>query len=319
MQKSINFKIKLPENPKIWLTLVTQDKEESVDSMTRNIYNFFDGIIAVDGGSKDQTPIILNERKKAGAILYRKYDDNHDFQRNVIMTAGIMKTFDWMLLLDSEEQIQPEWCATLRDQVKYYQQNNIGVGMIGRPYFWEYYRDQVFWGNAHTWANPLRKLWINLDSSILIKKKMNHVHGLINPFKYFLYPRSNETQIMYARFGPEIVKRHEELRQQAILYWEFTMGRELSLKGIEDYFWEIYNDPNKIDEVWINYMEFEHRFADYFRLKILKQDFLKDIVPTRYTWSFREYFKNRDEKQLNSTFKSPTLLYCEQFGLDPYK
>ena len=170
-------------------------------------------------------------------------------------------------------------------------------------------------GNAHCWVVPLRGKAINLNSDILTKKIMDERSGAIHPFKYFwLYGRSNETQAMYGKYGQDIVNYHENLRLQMRWYWQCNMGREFTLESVERYFSEVYLYQTNIDKVFLDYIENEFRFADFFRLKILKHDIFKDIVPNRYSWSFKSWLETGDEKQINSTNISLIMKYNRQFG-----
>lgn len=315
----MNLNIKLPENPRIWLCGVTGDREKDIEELTKDIYQYFDGLIWTDHFSKDNTSKILEERKGKGKIVYRKYTQDHDLQRNEFLRAGVMKSLDWFVYIDSGERLNIEWCRNLRETVKRYQDNNVGVGMFGRPYLLQYYDDMIFSGNPHCWPVPLRGKTDELNPSFITKKEMNEGSGLLHPFNYFWNtPRSNELFAQYRKYGNRTVEYHENLRFQFRLYWQQNMNREFTLESVEDYFRMIYEDKSKIDPVFLDYMEFESLFfASFFRLKVLKHKWVDDFLDynRRCNWSFRIWRDTNDELQLNTGNKGTITKYNEQFGI----
>lgn len=315
----MNLNIKLPENPRIWLCGVTGDREKDIDELTKDIYQYFDGLIWVDHFSKDNTAKILEERKGNGKIVFRKYTEDHDLQRNEFLRAGVMKSLDYFIYIDSGERLNVEWCKNLRKTVKYYQNNGVGVGMFGRPYLLQYFDDMIFSGNPHCWPSPMRGKIEELDSLFIKKKEMGKESGLLHPFNYFWNtPRSNEIFAQYRKYGDRVVKHHENLRFQFRLYWQQNMGREFTNKSVEEYFQEIYNDKSKIDPVFFEYMELEHFFADFFRLKILKHKWPDDFLDTnrRFSWSFKEWYNIGDEIQLIPKRTGTIPMYDKEFNVN---
>lgn len=312
------MEIKLPENPRVWLCGVTGDREKDIDELTKDIHQYFDGLIWVDHFSKDNTAHILEIRKGKGKIIYRKYTDDHDLQRNEFLRCGVMKSLDYFVYIDSGERLDVEWCKNLKNTVKEYQRQGIQIGMIGRPYLLTYYDDMIFSGNPHCWPSPLRGKAIELDPSILKKKDMDEGSGLVHPFHYFWNtPRSNEIFAQYRKYGDEIVQKHEQLRFSYRLYWQQNMGREFTLSSMEKYMWGILGSKNTIDPIFLEYMELEFFFADFFRLKILGHKWPTDFTDRnrRFSWSFKDWLFTGDTEQLVPKRKGVIIQYNERFGI----
>lgn len=312
----MNLSIKLPDNPKIWLCGVTGDREKDIEELTRDIAQYFEGLIWVDHFSQDNTAKILEERKGAGTVLFRKYTDDHDLQRNEFLRCGLMKSFDWFCYIDSGERLNIEWCKSLKSTINEYQRLGIGVGMLGRPYLVQYFDDMIFSGNPHCWPYPLRGKTINLDETFIKKKVMDERSGLLHPFHYYWNtPRSNELFAQYRKYGQDVVDYRENLRFQFRLYWQQNLGLEFTMDSVIKFLQNIYDNRGQIDKLFFEYMETEFYWSDIFRLKILKQRFYEDIVPNRFAWSFKKWLNDGDERQLNSDYKGTILIYNEKYNI----
>lgn len=308
--------------PKLWLCFITQDKEKDVEEMTR-CFDYFDGIVAVDGGSKDKTVEILESRKKAGKIVHRKWTGDHDMQMSEFLRAGVMKTGDYYVVLDSQERIHPEWLKTLRQDIVAYGANNVGCLLWGKPFLVRYFSDQMYLANPHCMPWPIRGeivdvqdesqvIWdipnstVTLGKYIINKKNMddtNILHGI----KYMLYPRSNQVEMFYGRYGKDIVRKHEEQRVRFIWYLE-SKGYDLTLEGLEKYFRDGVFSPEED-----SYIEFEFSFKDFFRFKILNQS-RQEILKNRYNWSWIRYKNYKEIKQDSNNFIGQKNVYNRQFG-----
>jgi hypothetical protein len=135
---------------KIYLCGITQNKKDKIDELTKYIWDDFDGLIFVDGGSNDGTKELLESRKKEGAIIYRKWTNDHDFQMNEILRQGPLKIGDWFLLRDDEERLNPNFTKDIRQFIQNLEQNKISsCWWLGKGFLFKYYDDMYFQSSPH--------------------------------------------------------------------------------------------------------------------------------------------------------------------------
>ena len=134
----------------IYLCGITCDRKEKIDELTKYIWDDFDGLIFVDGGSTDGTKELLESRKKAGSIIYRKWTNDHDFQMNEILRQGPLKMGDWFLLRDDEERLNPNFTKNIRNFIQSLEKNRINsCWWLGKGFLFKYYDDMSFQGSPH--------------------------------------------------------------------------------------------------------------------------------------------------------------------------
>jgi hypothetical protein len=135
---------------KIYLCGITCNRKGKIDELTKYIWHDFDGLIFVDGGSTDGTKELLESRKKAGSIIYRKWTNDHDFQMNEILRQGPLKIGDWFLLRDDEERLNPNFTKNIRDFIQNLEKNQINsCWWLGKGFLFKYYDDMSFQGSPH--------------------------------------------------------------------------------------------------------------------------------------------------------------------------
>ena len=307
------------DKPKLWLCGITQDREKDIEEMTQpEVMEHFDGLVFTDGYSKDETYSILNERKKEGKIARRKWTNDHDYQMNEFMRCGAMSNGDWFVLLDSPDRVNLEWASGLRQQVENLENEGVGaVNMDSKIHLAKYFDHMYYAPNPH-WGlqgvvNKVSFCDKEEKEKCIESKRFDDPakSGLVHPVKYYyVYGRSNQCQLLYGKFGQEVVNYHETSRLRFRLHCEKMLGLDIStLDSLE----EFYRKGNFSAE-FIDAVELEVNLKDYFRYKILEQDFVEEIDKNRINWSFRLYLDSGDAKQESTDYKGPINQYLEQVG-----
>ena len=104
------------------------------------------------------------------------------------------------------------------------------------------------------------------------------------------FPVSNQCQAFYSKYGQNTTSHHESLRLTFRYKCEKELGLELTLESLENYLKSTRNYPSWL----IDYFEIEFSFSEFFRLKVLGEKFMEEIVPLREKWSFRNFMLTGD-------------------------
>lgn len=274
---------------KFWLTFITQNRVSDIKEMTEDL-SPFDGIIAVDHNSNDGTYELLEERKKDGKIIQRPFVMHHAHSMNETLFSGAMKNGDYFMILDSSDRINPRWLKTLREDVEYYNKNDVGAIFLDRVFIARYidsmeYFGAVHWGLRPFWGQVVDYSRINgyrKESWIINKRNDDSI--LLKPSKYwYVYGHgSSHTELLYRQFSDEIWRYHENIRMRFRINCQLQLGLEFTLESLINYMKEnIGNYPDWFEKI----LETEVSLKDIFRLKVLNQP-LTNICMNRFDWSY---------------------------------
>jgi glycosyltransferase involved in cell wall biosynthesis len=276
---------------KIWLCGITQNEKQNIDEMTKDIYQYFDGLIFVDGGSTDGTLDILNERKGSGKIINRDWSNDHDLQMNLFLRSNIIKNDDWFIIRDSCERLNVEWVKNLKVFIKEFLiKNNINSCVDRDKAFLVKYNDYMFFqGTPHWGLQGMQPNFIDLYKYYQSNQKLfaweerpiQREHYIDSDMKYyFIYGRSNHCVLHYYDNGktPERYQQQENIRQQFRAYCQ-SLGIDFSLNSLIQY-WK-----KEVDETMKTFIDNERLIRRFYRLNILNHT-IKDIDGNE-NWSLK--------------------------------
>jgi len=149
---------------KTYLCLITQNQYENVKALTEPIWEHIDGIIAVDAGSTDGTRELLEERKKGGEVLFRKWTNDHDVQQNVWLRESVLKNGDIFIIRDSMERFDPYWAEELPRILSHFKSRGIeSVFYCGKGFAFVFNDYMIFNGSPHWGLEGRRAASIDLS------------------------------------------------------------------------------------------------------------------------------------------------------------
>jgi len=291
---------------RLWLTLITQNREKDIDEMTCDTYDIFDGIVAVvNQPSLDRTQEILESRKNAGKIITRPFVKHHAHLMNEFLFSGVMKNEDYFLILDSSDRISPRWIKTLRKDVEAWSANNIGAVFLDRVYLARFYDSMEFVGGVHWGLRGIYGKVVNIGQingyqkqNWIINTRNNNptVSAIEHPIKYFVeYGPPSQTQLLYQQFSNEIWISHEAERMRFRVFVEKSLGIECTVKNLIDYISQGITNKN-LPKYVVDYVNLEVNMCDLVRHYILKQP-LEEIANNRFNWSFKKFYEQNIEHQ----------------------
>lgn len=306
---------------KLWLLTATQSREKDISLMVKNIYPIFEGIVAVlNLPSHDNTLQILEQNKRNGHIILRDFVPNHSHFMNETLFCGYIREGEFCLWLDSPESCTNEFISILPDLIKDFKKNNIGALYWNeRPYIFRYNDYLEFFGAYHWGLSGIQGNIITLPNKekyiINQRDKNPSISYCYNGCKsYICYPLSNEVQMMYGKYGAEIVRIQEQKRREIRKYLKDIGLNIQTLDDLVILLTAFHNKEIEIDEFLINSIEEQFRLSELFQLKVLNMDFMSVIAKNRYTWSFRNFLKTGDGWS-DKNYKGVILLYSEKFGI----
>ncbi len=304
------------------LLTMTQNREEDISKMVSNIYPTFDGIVAVvNQPSNDNTQKILEDNKGNGHIYTQDFTPNHGYLMNKLLFNNKIKDGQWCLYLDSPESCTDFFIKEIPSLLENF--DKIGVGALywdNRPYLFKYNSYMEFYGAVHWGLKGISGKIASSgmkDSYILNKRKENpKYYGSLNGTKYYLcYPLGNDIDLVYGKFGQEIVNYHEKLRRIFRKYCIEELKLNInSLQDLKDYMITIKEKFTVPSDFFINMVETEFRLSEFFQIEVLGMDLIKDIVPKRYKWNFKDYLEKGDGF-INPDYKGTIIQYQEKFNI----
>jgi hypothetical protein len=264
---------------KIYLCGITQNDYKNIEELT-SVYEYFDGLIFVDGGSTDGTKELLESRKKDGSIIYRKWTNDHDYQMNEFLRQGPMKIGDWFFIRDSSERFNKEWIKNVKNLVNQFKINGIrSVYNYGKGFAFEYYDDIFFSGTPHWGLYNSRGNTIDL-SQFFDEIKKEHTwreqgqagrseHHFIDHFikYYFIYGRSNH--LLLGRENDRIGFENAEKNRQKFRLYCAKLGINFSIEDLKKY---LIDGSFKKDAKFLEMFNQEEILKNFYRWHILKDD-----------------------------------------------
>lgn len=306
---------------KLFCCGITSNELEKITDLVEKTKDYVDGLIwCVDSNpNSDSTFNYLEKNKKDGEIIRHRWVNDHGGQMNEFLQSPKLKNGYWVLCLDSSEVLTEGFLKDLNGYIDKWNKEYINaVFCSGRPYLFKFFDYLYLFGTPHWGLQGLRGEYVVIPEEekskyIINKRNLNPTkHYCWHNTKYYLYGRSNQMQLIYGKYGPEIIEKQEQQRIKFRLHLE-ELGVPLTLDGLENYF-----KQGEYTNEFINIVEDEFCLSEFFQTKILNMDFMEtggNGVHPRYRWSFKTYLKTSQINQKELGYKGKILTLNEKFGI----
>lgn len=291
----------------LFLCGITSNEEEKISDLISSTKNYFDGYVwCVDTNiNSDSTYELLEKNKGKGKIVRHPWVNAHDWQANEWLYSGIFQEGDWCFIADSSEKPTENWCSSMRKMINDLEARGVdSVFCSGRPFLFKWSPYLFFFLTPHWSLQGLVGNSVTIPEKeksnfIINKRDLNPAkHYQEHDTKYYLYGRSNQIEAFYGKYGQKVVNYHESLRRE-FRKRLIDRGYETNLNGVTVFF-----KKEEFDEFDRNMIELEFCLSEFYQRAILGMDFVKEIVPKRYKWSFINFLKTGDgfsDKEYNGT------------------
>ena len=282
----------------LWLCGITQNQRDNIDELTKDVWDLVDGLVWVDHGSDDGTLELLEDRKKDGEIIPKKWINAHDISMNGFLLEGPIQHGDWVFIIDSQERINPQFVLRLTSgMLKNFEDQQINtVYQRSKPLLFKFHDDQMFAGSPHWGISGMRNYMVDIskfdgfadDKDYVWSKRDDINKWITNGIKYYyIYGRSNHLWLVYGKQPQDVIARQEGLRHDFRHYCRHELNLPLVgsnndiLKALETFMLE--NDP--LPPKFIDFMKKEKVIANFYRYVVRKED-QKYIYDTQDSWVF---------------------------------
>ncbi len=284
---------------KLWICGICQNNYDDIVEIFEPLKDLNLNSLWVDGGSTDGTIQVLEDY--GAEIVHRKWTNDHDFQMNEYMRAGIIKHGDWIMQMDTSERIHIDFIDKLNGGMldNFEKQRINTVYQRSKPLLFRYYDDMIFLGSPHWGIVGERDVRVRInefdgfqeDITYFWSNRDNINKWITNGIKYYyVYGRSNHMRLIYhpANYPgspPNIIDQHEANRMRFRDYCRD--GLNFRLDGSIDEIMEPFDAYLKADnftEEFIKFMNYEKVIANYYRY--IQGEDQQNIYNTQNSWKF---------------------------------
>lgn len=292
-------------NSKIYLGCITNGPVEVLKENFGVVKDYFDGLcFCVDDRADDDVYDYLDSIKKEGQIVKQKFRNAHDWQANEWLHCGAIKPYSWVCVVDTSDKLNPVFLKRMREDISYWEKNGIHSIFIDHPFLFKFSGHQYFSFSPHWGLNNLFTNFLDLRQISDYKKELYvfntrdiYKSGIEHPIKYSLeYKRSNNFELLYGQFGTEVYSFHESKRVWFQSFVEQVLGFDCTVDNLINFFTDGIRNKSLPLSI-VEYAELEVHIKDLVRYYILKHDFLGEIAPNRFNWSFKKFYYDGVEHQ----------------------
>lgn len=266
--------------PRVWLGCITQDYEaDNINELTKDIYQYFDGLIVVDHSKTEVIDNVLLGRLGGGEIIKLPFLCRHDWSMNAILYSKPVGIGDYIVIRDSAERISVDFAAIIKDFChKFLVPNNVAVAVLhSKAVIVRYevgasFRGSPHWGYVLPYTNycicDLAAAMHDADKHFYSVRNQQRPrdHSIDHFLKYYLYKDSNHLLLGREHdFGQFLAA--EAIRQKFLMLLR-TKKIDNTPSGLLYYI-----EHNGLDDDMKVYFNSERILNDWYCYRILRHDY----------------------------------------------
>lgn len=228
-------------NKKLTLVVIAYNSEKTIEKTFASVKGIADEIILVDNHSTDNT-VAIAKKYRAKVIYYKEKN------RGIQCQMGVNKAKnDWVLILDSDEELTPELNKEIKENVLKNKENHYhGFYLPFQPFYFgralkhggEYYKKLILFKKSKGRILPLPIHYvcqIKNGKIGLLKNKVNHFsyRNFMDIYKKFTLYAIEEAKLKY------ISKEKSSLKKIILYPIHMFYARFIEDKGYQDGLWRI--------------------------------------------------------------------------------
>jgi hypothetical protein len=265
----------MSSNYKVWLCIITNDKElDNINELT-SVWESFDGIFCVvhKQGGDNKVKELLESRKKEGEIIERNYLYHNGHSMNEFLLNPKIKLGDFLILRDSTERLNVNFCKNIRNFIDSLKQNGIGsVYQRSKLLMFKRWFNQQFFNGLHWGLFGARQNMIAIDQIIpndyeyaySLRDQLRPKHHRYRHEAYYLINYGvNGNHLQLFNTNPQELEIHQN---EFAKFLQFLEG--LGICDVDK--WGEFLKVNPLDEAMKYHINLERPLRNYYRYFILK-------------------------------------------------
>lgn len=277
---------------KVYCCGITQNSIQDIDELTKDIYQYFDGLVWVDHQSTDGTKELLESRKSGGEIISLPWMRNHGWSMQAILNSNKILPGDYVVISDSQERLSVEFCKNIRNFIVEIEKRGINtLFSYGKIFMFRYFPDIVFTPvSPHCWAQNLKPHAVEMSQipefqdhksyRYTIRAEKRPIHSFIDHFVKYIYEYKISNHLSCGRENDlEQYSKHEKARQEFLLYCLNELKIDQTMEALKKFILE--NELNYKMKSFFNFEPILNHFYCFHKLNHRYEDILERHTKNR--------------------------------------
>lgn len=216
---------------KVYFCGITQNSIVDIDELTKDIYQYFDGLVWIDHQSTDGTKELLESRKGNGEIISLPWMRNHGWSMQAILNSNKILPGDFIVICDTLERMSVDFCKNIKNFIVELEKRNINTLVSYQKIFMFKYSPDILFTPISPHCSPQNLKQNGVEMSQIqefqdpktyrynIRGDKRPRHSFIDHFVKYIYEYKISNHLLVGKENDlEKYNLHEQVRQNFMLY-----------------------------------------------------------------------------------------------------